>query len=476
MLMSYLGALKSIILRPILVNFGVGLRSVREPMLLAGVASLWIFFLLLRRIAGDRAALIGCALLACDSLYLLTSCFDWGPVALQHLLLLSGFLLLARFFDKRGNGALFGSALLFGLAMWDKALAAWFLSGVAVGGLVTFPRQIFAVVTPRRLGIATLGFCLGAAPLIAYNWSSNGGTFAGNFQKNTADVPGKARFLVNSFSGDGLFGWMTDEDWNTPKPHPPSGAIERASAKISAVFGDPRHSIFFWTFLLALLLSPFAGRTAFRLILLGLIALLVAWIQMAVNQNTGGSIHHTILLWPIPQFIVAISFAGVSYRLGRAGMPAVAVVTIVVALSSALVMNTYYRFVVRDGGAKAWTDAIYPLSGYLGGQPSTTWMFALDWGIADQLRLLQRGKLHVANGADQISKPEMSPGDRDYVKAIVAMPTSLFIAHTKDFEFFPGNSEKLVNFATAAGFRREMVAVIPDSFGRNVYEVYRFVR
>ena len=91
MLMSYVGATQ--IHRSTARcsgNFGVGLRTVREPMLLAGVASLWLFFLLLRRIAGDRAALIGCALLACDSLYLLTTCFDWGPVALQHLLLIGG--------------------------------------------------------------------------------------------------------------------------------------------------------------------------------------------------------------------------------------------------------------------------------------------------------------------------------------------------------------------------------------------------
>src|SRR5262249_17795882 len=79
MLMSYLGALKCWILGPVLRNIGIGLRALREPMLLAGVFSLWLFYLLLRRVAGERAALIGCGLLATDSLYLLTTCFDWGP-------------------------------------------------------------------------------------------------------------------------------------------------------------------------------------------------------------------------------------------------------------------------------------------------------------------------------------------------------------------------------------------------------------
>jgi len=49
-------------------------------MLVAGAASIWLFYRLLRRIAGERAAVIGSTLLAADSLYLLTTCFDWGPV------------------------------------------------------------------------------------------------------------------------------------------------------------------------------------------------------------------------------------------------------------------------------------------------------------------------------------------------------------------------------------------------------------
>ncbi len=474
MLMSYLGALKSIVLRPILVNAGVSLRSVREPMLLAGVASLWLFFLLLRRVAGNRAALIGCALLAFDSLYLLTSAFDWGPVAFQHLLTIGGVLLFARFFDKRGNGALFGSAFLFGLALWDKALATWMLSGLAVGAIVTFPREVFSLITPRRVGVAILGLCLGASPLIAYNFASKGGTFEGNFQKNTADLPGKARFLAETLAGNGLFGWMTAEDWRSPQPPEPRGAIERASAAISALSRRPHHSLFLYCLILALLLTPFAGPIRIRLILLAIIAIVVAWFQMALNQNTGGSIHHTILLWPLPQFIVALSFAGVADRFGRAGIRAVALATAITAFSSALVMNEYFRDMVRNGGAKSWTDAIYPLSQFLRQQPPPPWVFTLDWGIGDQLRLLERGKLPIADGADPIAKPQLSPQDVAYLRRIIGVPAHLFVGHTKDYEFFPSYSDKLTQFAASSGFARENVAVIPDSHGRNVYEVYRF--
>src|SRR5262249_49567740 len=108
LLMTYLGALKSLILRPIVVTLGSGIYAVRMPMRLAGALSIWLFFVLLRRIAGDREATIGCVLLAVDSSYLITACFDWGPVALQHLFVVGGALLVIRFFQQRSPWALAG--------------------------------------------------------------------------------------------------------------------------------------------------------------------------------------------------------------------------------------------------------------------------------------------------------------------------------------------------------------------------------
>src|ERR1039458_6881745 len=132
MIMSYIGTLKAWLYRPLLRMFGTGMLPLRLPMLLAGVASLWLFFLLLRRIAGERAAIIGCTLLAADATYLLTVCFDWGPVALQHLLLVAGLLLLVRFHQLKSLSSLFWGFCLLGLGMWDKALAVWMLSALGV--------------------------------------------------------------------------------------------------------------------------------------------------------------------------------------------------------------------------------------------------------------------------------------------------------------------------------------------------------
>jgi hypothetical protein len=58
---------------------------------------------------------------------------------------------------------------------------------------------------------------------------------------------------------------------------------------------------------------------------------------------------------------------------------------------------------------------------------------------------------------------------------MISAPDHVFIAHTKDYEFFEGVNAKLLKYAADAGYERETMAVIPDGWGRPVYEVYHFV-
>jgi hypothetical protein len=202
----------------------------------------------------------------------------------------------------------------------------------------------------------------------------------------------------------------------------------------------------------------------------------VAWIQMAITAGAGGSVHHAILLWPLPQMIVALSFAAASRRFKALGIPLLAAALLIMVTANILVTNEYYWRMRRNGGAMNWTDAIYRLSGYLKTAPPASNIFSVDWGIMDSLRLLNRGKLTLRVGTDPISKPELTDADREFLAVMIGRPDHLFINHTKDFEFFTGVNAKLVAYAEAAGYQRRVEAVIPDSYGRPVYELYRFVK
>src|SRR5260370_31318008 len=129
---------------------------------------------------GRRAAWIGGLLLATDSMFILTTCFDWGPVALQHFLVVAGLLLVLKFGVSANPLALFCGFSCFGLGMWDKALFIWMLGGLAVAGVVVFHREVCSPLTCRNVGLASAGFCVGALPLLAYNISSGFPTFRSN--------------------------------------------------------------------------------------------------------------------------------------------------------------------------------------------------------------------------------------------------------------------------------------------------------
>jgi 4-amino-4-deoxy-L-arabinose transferase-like glycosyltransferase len=476
MLMSYLGTLKAWMYRPLFQVFDVTSWAIRLPMVTAGAASIWLFYLFLCRVADRRAAVIGCALLATDSLYLLTTVFDWGPVALQHLLTVGGLLLLMGFYQTGSHRKLGWGWALLGLAMWDKALAIWMLGGIFVASAALLNKSIVGVMTVRRVALSAVCFCLGALPLIIYNVNNEWATFRGNASWDTSDLPNKARLLAGTADGHALFGWLVNEDWQTAHPYIPASTLTSASARISSLASTPRHNLMLYAFALALLLAPLARGAALKAILWALIAMAVAWIQMAITANAGGSVHHAILLWPLPQMIVAISFAAASRRLKSAGIPVLAAALVVMVSANVLVTNEYYWRMRRNGGALNWTDAIFRLSSYLKTAPPASNIFSVDWGIMDSLRLLNRGKLTLRVGTDPISKAALTEADREFLGVMIGRPDHLFINHTKDFEFFAGLNAKLVAYAQTAGYQRRIEAVIPDNYGRPVYEVYRFVK
>ena len=466
MQMSYLGCLKALLYRPIFRLFGIGTYAIREPALVMGAASVWLFFLLLRRMAGLRAACIGCCLLAADSLYLLTTCFDWGPVALQHLLVVGGVLLLMQFYQTKSSIPLAAGFFLLGLALWDKALAMWMLGGLGIAGIVVFPRQIYAVTDFRRAVISLTALTLGALPLVVYNVHTKLATLRENTQWDTSELSKKARILQETARGGALLGYFNAEDRDTPAPKQPVSLLQKASAAVARLDGDASSGWMLYAFFAAVLLSPLAGWNGIRAVAFLLIAIAVAWIQMAANPHTGGSAHHTILLWPWPQAVIAISLAAASRRIGRFGIPAAAVAVALVCISCLLVTNEYYTKIVRNGGVPTWSAAIFPLAESLR-HTGATRVFCTDWGIFDAIILLDRNRPEVLNGVGT----EKNPAD---LKWALGDPTNLFVGHTQAAESFVGVNENLIEAAEKLGYRQDVIQTIADSYGRNIFTIYRF--
>jgi 4-amino-4-deoxy-L-arabinose transferase-like glycosyltransferase len=468
--------LKSWIYTPIFRRWKPSAASIRFPALVFGGITIWLFWLLLSRISGYRAATIGAVLFSTDTSYLITTCFDWGPVVLQHLLLVSGVLCLVRFHQDQQRRFLAAGFLFFGLGLWDKALFAWILSGTAIATLIVFPKELWRHLSVRNLGIATLAFCLGAAPLIRYNVHEKLITFRANAAFDKSDVSGKIYQFFGTLAGQSLLDYIPRNNLAGGQPRSPQTAIERVSVRISQIARDPQNGFLGFALLAAFLLFPWLWFTpARRPMAFSLIAAAVAWLQMLFGKGVGGSAHHVILLWPYPILFIAVALAEASRRLGPVGRPLLALTVLFVAGSSLLVTNEYLALLVRNGPGDVWTDAVYPLSDYLKRlRPAA--IYVDDWGMINILILLNRGTMPLRGGTDPLMKSRLDPEDHRQVLDRIAESESVFVAHPDDLELFKGVNAKLMAVAAEVGYRRETLAEISDRNGRPMFQVFRFRR
>ncbi len=204
----------------------------------------------------------------------------------------------------------------------------------------------------------------------------------------------------------------------------------------------------------ALLLVPWLWSTpARRPILFALVSMAVAWVQMLFGHNIGGGVHHTILLWPFPTLIVAVAFAEASRKAGRIGKPLLAATVLILAGASALVTNEYHAELVRNGAAVTWSNAIYPLSDLLT-RVKPRAVYIDDWGMFDNLRLLNRGRLPLQVGIDSSALTQLEPQEKSAILVRMAEPDSVFVTHLDGAEQFVGINSKLLGVASEGGTGR----------------------
>lgn len=479
MLLSYLGALKSWIYYPIFDRIRPGYLTVRLPMLLVAALSIWVFFRILEKLHGRKVAWVGGILLATDTIYLLTSVYDWGPVALQHLLSLAGIALLLKFRSTGRRWALFWAFFSFGLAFWDKALFAWFFSGLAIATLAVFPRELLSRCTPKNLGLAAAGLLIGALPLVAYNVATNFNTFRSNSTFLLSQLPSRARALRITWDGEVLFGYMIHAPWAGGKIAEPDSAVFDVSDEVHSLVGSRYHyfNALEPAFLLALLLTPLLWRTRARKpALFCLIAIAVAWLQMAITKDAGLGAHHVVLLWPLPHWFLAVVFVeAASWRpLERRHAGAILLATLVgfLAIDNLLLTNEYYYQLASYGATKSWDDAIFRLS-EVAGNIQAPELAIDDWGILNALVTLHRNRLTLYLADESFLAPGIAEADRRFF--IKRVRDDVWVGHTDEFQQIPGVNQKILRTAQGAGFEKKMIETISDRNGRPVYEIFRFV-
>ncbi len=473
MVMSYVGALKSWMYAPVFAVWAPSEWSVRIPVLLMGAITIALFFAFAMGICGKRAALAAAALLATDAMFVVTTGLDWGPVALQHFLLVAGLLLVCEFDRTARRIWLAAGFFAFGLALWDKALFSWSLAGLGAASALVLPRRVAKHITWRNVAAAALGFVLGAAPLLAYNAASRFKTFRSNAEFTTEGIGQKVGALRATLEGSALFGYIVREDAPV-EPGKAANAFEGAALALSEFFGEPRSGYMGLALVVAFALLPWLWRTPARKpMVFSLIFMAAVWVQMAFTRNAGGSAHHAVLLWPFPQLFVAAALSQVSSGFRRIGKPVLALAIAFLCAANVLVLDRYVARAIEDGTSVIWTDAISPLKTALREMPAGR-IYVADWGMMNVLRATGEGSLPLEIGNDPFMHTPMTGLDREFATRMLSRKDAIWIGHTEGNEILSGVSARLLEFAQASGHRKQVLRVISDRDGRPIFEIYRF--
>ena len=465
MLISYLGTLKTALYWLLLRVFAPGIWSVRLPMILAGGLTIFFFYKLMQRSSATAAAL-GAFLLATDPTFLLTNTFDWGPVALEHLLLVAGCYFLVRFNETQITRNFFIGFFLFGLALWNKALFLWALSGLTIGTLALFWRPVRAALTRRNVALAGAAFLLGSFPFVLFNLRRLGATVGENAHLDTTGLSRKWLQVKNAANGDALFGFIAEEDY-ADFPKTANTVVGHTSGWIQDHLGRHRTSGFFYAFAVLLACVPLWKNSLAAKF--SLIFLTVAGAMMFLTKDAGGAAHHIVLLWPFPVMFVAVSLSSIAWR--WLAIPA----GIALVAMNLLVLNQYVYQFERNGAAGNFTDA---LSGLARSLPNyrDRHIYVIDWGIVNSVQLSNSGQLPLRFASDPLMTDAPDSIQRTQLFAMLQDPEAVFVGHVPSREAFTGVGMRLQRFADSNGYRREVIQTVSDTNQRPVFEISRFLR
>ena len=474
MVMTYIGSLKTLLYWPIFRVLGASVWTLRLPVVLVGAITIFFLFHLAEASGGARGAVIGAFLLATDPVFLLTNTFDWGPVALEHVFLVTGCWLVYRFGseiapDARESARIWHLAagfLCWGLALWNKAIFIWALSGIVAGGVLVFWPEVKRGLKPRIAVVAAAAFVAGALPLVIYNLKHGNATVTENAHLDPRSVAGKWIQVHLAANGSSLFGYMTGEEWS-PNPKIPRSLQGHAAMWIRDRLGVHRNTGFYYVFGVLLLAVPWWWK--YRAARFSLVFMAVAWLMMALTHDAGTSAHHVVLLWPFPILFAAVALASLPWR------PLAWAAAIIMVAMNLLVLSQYLFQFERDGTGDIWTDAIYPLSASLDEYTGRTF-YLIDWGLSDNLNLLHQGRsdLRIATGPFSADSP--SPEQLGQIRDMLRDPEALILDHVREHEVFSNVGARLDRAARSFGYHSEMIRTVPDSNGRPMFEILRFAR
>ncbi len=371
MTVRYVGAIKDYLCLPLFAVFGTHAWVVRLLSALLGLLCLWGLARLVRAHAGETAAAFTCAILAVHPAFLDLVVFDNGTVSIWMASV--GILALAasRYLTRQDQASAFWLGAAMGLGIWARANFAWLLIAIGISAGIVLGKR--AIPPVRQLSVMLAGGITGGLPFLIYQIHSRGGTLqAMNMFVSQEPLLDRiavrlqilAEVLISDREHRAIWDGPPLPDW---QPFLMAGIV-LASCAVCLWMG-----------------AAWARVAALQFLIL-------AAILVSSRMQVSG--HHLIVLVPLAAFLTALALLRLSEA--HIGFRWLACLLGILYCGVALYWQAAaIQGIAATGGVGQWSNGIDEVSALLQSKYPDREVKILDWGLENNLFVLNDGKLHT---------------------------------------------------------------------------------
>ena len=392
LLMDYIGALKAWLYIPIFALFGVSKFTIRAPMVLAFVFSVWLCLILVRRYSNFWIASVAALLFVSEPVFSLMARNDWGPVAIAGLLRVIAVFGVLKVVE---SGATRWFALATGamcLGVFNKLDFLLFAIPFIISVVVVFWKTwLFCWTTHRRRligSLVSLMLSYGLAYVYMYRPSQSinqtaNGTFIERFRS-------RIDLIEATFEGRNLTSYMTGSSISSSSRLFVCVLVAVALVCLAEIRAwlraEPREHQ------QIVMAKPSSGLVLAFLILLSIGVLPT----MALTPAVSGP-HHVAVMWPMLPLILCFALANALSHRRRVGLLGVTflvgvILSIAIAFWTQTMVSKQMATVFRNPELRSaiWSDepetAATALAIDSRNQGAVIPVIIADWGIGNQVK------------------------------------------------------------------------------------------
>jgi hypothetical protein len=407
---TYLGALKSCMLIPPFRVFGSTVAVLRATTLFWQLIALLFLMLAARRWLGFATSVIAGILLTLDPTFFFLSMLDWGVAVPAFVCRCACFYFAIRWNQERKLRDAFLVGLFAGLGFFNKADFAVFLIAVSVAALFCYRRELFAAIREHSsaVALASFGFALGGGPMLLKIPRLLILTISSPHPNAPGQLATKFKTMLSMYDGSHFYRLMNV-----------GGVFERMYEGA----GGPKALIGVAVVVAFILFGVLAYRKqiararpmVFLIVAAALTTLGVFLLPDAVR------IHHAVLVYPLPQLVVA-ALVALAWNTSAPIRTTAVLLVAIVCLTGLRSIAATQNLIRQTGGRGRWSKSFDQFCRENRDRSDLT-IVSLDWGFNEQLMFLTDG-------------PQLSEPFWDFNQTLPPLPPDpnyIYLAHPPEY-------------------------------------------